>query len=165
MSRWLWWKWTLVIGLLRLSALAARVLFRVPKGRLGGPQGPTSLPGADQGQRLAELDAARERYAVEDVGPRLGLSIPWAHRTLRRLPLEERYGPAMLPAKTLLKLALQVNLDGARRWASIDELRSVYRPLGMPDSAAWWSDDAAFSRLRVAGPNPLWIRGRSRSRI
>lgn len=125
------------------------------------PEAPICLPQDDleQEHRALEVRRARERYRTIPITQKLDLPIAWAHRTLERIPEEERYPRIIRAAKGAALAALRISLDVAdgERWTSFEELAQIFSPLETPAAHRLWPDDREFARQAVQGPNPAWI--------
>lgn len=156
-------RWNSVCGwLLRSRRLARRTRTMAPFRK--PPRTPIQLPQYDpDGSRVAELERAKRRYRLVRIAEKLALPVAWNHRTVQKLPSSERYTFAILWPKVCLVAALGKKLflpgEPEERWDSLDELEEAYTQLGFPRVRDQWRDDLEFARLRVRGPNPVWLRG------
>lgn len=155
------WK-SVCTWLLRSRRWAARAryepIFRPP------PDLPVVLPQYDPDPARAwELERAKRDYTLVPIAEKLDLPVAWNHRTVQRLPKADGYTGALKLPKLALVVALSKRLmvpgQEEERWDSIEELDSAYDELGLPAVRDLWRDDLEFARLRVSGPNPVWLRG------
>lgn len=151
--------WLLTCLLLVAARAAAAIARRLPSLRFP-PSAIIALPQDDPAlSRTRDSIRARENYELMPVVDRLEIDVDWPHKTLRRIPWEERYPWRLRPAKWLLLNALRVPLHAERRWFSLDQLKWVYGILGRPGSLEHWESDAFFGSLRSGGPNPVFLQG------
>lgn len=152
----------IVVWLLRSRRWATRArhrpIFRPP------PDLPVSLPQYDRSpERAAELREAKGNYRLIPVAEKLGLPVAWNHRTVEKLPSADTYTKTLKLPKFALVMALTKPLlrpgKPDERWDSLAQVDEAFDLLGFPAVRDLWQDDLEFARLRVAGPNPVWLRG------
>jgi hypothetical protein len=139
MSWTLWWKFLGVSLLLRLAAAWAG-LFRA---------------------RLRGTSLGRGDYTQTAASQRFGFQGPFDYDTVLELPRAERYPWRIGVPKALVVAALSVPMPEARgrRLRSLSEVDGLYVLLGRPRLRSLpYDSDEVFARLRLQGPNPLWIR-------
>lgn len=143
------------------SALGLRVASMLASGMRALPSSGRFFPPG-----LAADPSAYECVRIADT---LGYgSSPWSHRTIARLPREERYPLAMQLSKSIVMASLAAPI-GERKERSSSEIEAIHWVLGAPELArAGHPDDLTFARLRLQGPNAGWIqelRGDQRDRL
>ncbi len=155
------WK-SVCTWLLRSRRWAAKArhkpVFRPP------PDLRVALPQYDRDPaRARELALAKQQYALVPIAEKLDLPVAWNHRTVDRLPAQDKYTGALKLPKLALVIALGKKLtvpgQAEERWDSLAELDTAYEQLGLPAVRDLWNDDLEFARLRVSGPNPVWLKG------
>lgn len=108
--------------------------------------------------RMANQTVSTEVYALAPANEVFALEPGFSHHTLKQLPASEEYVWPMNVAKGLLKVGLEISLDTTAQWTSRSQLRRLFTPLPLPQSAKLHLSDETFARLRVQGPNPTWLR-------
>jgi hypothetical protein len=138
MSWTLWWKFLWVSVLLRLARAWAG-LFRA---------------------RLRGTSLGLGQYAQTRASARFGFEGPFDYDTVLELPAAERYPWRIAVPKALVVAALALPLPEARgrRLRSLAVVDRLHVLLGRPLLRSLAHDsDEVFARLRLQGPNPLWI--------
>jgi hypothetical protein len=114
-----------------------------------------SLPARDDVARTARVEAQRAALRLVSISERFGLADGFEHQTLAALPADQHYRPAMALPKSLLAMALAIDVTTGAPASPFE----ASRWLGAPRSAQLdWSADSAFTALRAQGPNPAWLR-------
>ncbi len=134
----------LVLLCLRFAGFWAKFFLQAPKGRPAPPR------------------PARERqsqYALVQIGQKLGLDPCFEHDTVVATPASDRYPLIVLVPKLAVMAALAIPVTSPRRFPDLAAAATLARRFGNPRALAErWDGDAAFAELRVAGPNPAWLR-------
>ncbi len=135
----------LVLLCLRFAGWWARLFLRANKVRSPAP----SLPEAER----------RSRYGVVPLGTKLGLDPCFEHDTVVATPPGDRYPPLVLVPKLAVMAALAVPIQTGRRFPDLPAAERLAQAFGRPRALVErWDRDEAFAELRLAGPNPAWLR-------
>lgn len=129
----------------------------------GPPAVDVERPDQPSVARKGEAAGLAIEYPLVEAADVLGLITSWSHRTVTAAyrPGREDFPWTMKLPKMCMGLALISPLDDhGEAWASVEALEAAYGPLGVPAVKAAWDADAdgTFGDLRVAGPNPMFLR-------
>ena len=111
---------------------------------------------ADAEQIRTHVEALRAKHRVDNAGPGLENSIEQAVQGADIDTLEAHHS-ALRDIITVIIDVLKA--EQAANTRSIEAYRDLYQTLPTPGIAYTFQDDDQFARLRVAGPNPMLLRG------
>ena len=111
---------------------------------------------AEAREIISKVEALREKHRVENAGPGLESTIEEA---VQVADIEElrAHDSALRDIITVIIDILQAEETAHTR--SIEAYRDLFQTLPTPGIAYTFQGDDEFARLRVAGPNPMLIRG------
>lgn len=151
-----WWFKVLEVGIGILENIAAVRLHPIFAGLSQAAQQIISDALADAEQVKAEVAALRAKHRVDRAGPGLESSIEQAVQgtDIETLKAHDSF------LRDLVTVIIDVlKAEEAADTRSIEAYRDLYQTLPVPGIAYTFQDDDQFARLRVAGPNPMLLRG------
>ncbi|WP_373490908.1 lipoxygenase family protein [Parasphingorhabdus sp.] len=151
-----WWFKVLEVGLGIVENIAAVRLHPMFAGLSQAAQQIISDALADAEKVKTEVEALREKHRVDHAGPALESSIEQALEgtDIDRLQAHDSF------LRDLITVILDVlKAEESADTRSIEAYRNLYQTLPVPAIAYTFQDDDQFARLRVAGPNPMLLRG------
>jgi len=151
-----WWFKVLEVGIAILDNIAAVRLHPIFSGLSQAAQDIIRDALAEAKQIRATVETLREKHRVDQPGPGLESSIEQAVEGSDMATLQAQ-DSALRDIITVIIDVLKA--EEAADTRSIEAYRDLFQTLPVPGIAYTFQDDDQFARLRVAGPNPMLIRG------
>jgi len=151
-----WWFKVLEVSIAIVDNIKAVLLKPIFSGLSEAAQQIISEALADAEEIRTHVEALREKHRVDNAGPGLENSIEQAVQGDDIDTLEAHHS-ALRDIITVIIDVLKAEQAADTR--SIEAYRDLYQTLPTPGIAYTFQDDYQFARLRVAGPNPMLLRG------
>ena len=151
-----WWFKVLEVGIAILDNIAAVRLHPIFSGLSQAAQDIIRDALTEAKQIRATVETLREKHRVDQPGPGLESSIEQAVEGSDMATLQAQ-DSALRDIITVIIDVLKA--EEAADTRSIEAYRDLFQTLPVPGIAYTFQDDDQFARLRVAGPNPMLIRG------
>lgn len=151
-----WWFKVLEVGIAILENVKAVLLKPIFTGLDEAAQKIINDALAEAREIISKVEALREKHRVENAGPGLESTIEEA---VQVADIEElrAHDSALRDIVNVIIDILQAEETAHTR--SIEAYRDLFQTLPTPGIAYTFQGDDEFARLRVAGPNPMLIRG------
>ena len=151
-----WWFKVLEVGLKILENIEAVQLRPILAGLDEAARKIINDALADGHEIRAAVDALRDRHRLDHAGPSLESHIEQA---TQRADIEALKGQDSLLRDIITVIVDVLKAEEAADTRSIEAYRDLYQTIPAPGIAYTFLDDDQFARLRVAGPNPMLLRG------
>ncbi len=151
-----WWFKVLEVGLKILDNIAAVRAHPLFSG-LGEAAQQIISDALQDGQKVrSKVGALREKHRVDSAGPGIESSIEQAKQAA---DIEALSGYETILRDIITVIVDVLKAEEAADTRSIEAYRDLYQTISAPGIAYTFLDDDQFARLRVAGPNPMLLRG------